>query len=132
MVNEGLGSKGFFDPHFYAVVENGLEGFGRWFGINVPWALSISIFHATFSIIVPIVIVSAMFPAPERWIGNRLYAALMVLFVAVLAISFAALSPAATHYRYNEGPGPVGLVLCLIALDILLAWKLPTPRVRRW
>lgn len=132
MVNEGITSKGFFDPHFYAVVENGLQGFGRWFGINVPWALSISIFHATFSIIVPLVIVSAIFPGSGRWLGNRLYGALLVLFVALMVFSFHVLSPTATHYKYNEGPGPIALILSLIALDILVAWKLPAPHPRRW
>ena len=128
MVNEAVCSKGFFDPHFYAVVETGLEGFGRWFGINVPWAVSISIFHATFSVIVPLVIVSAIFRGPERWIGNRLYAALLIIFVAVMAFSFKELS----HYKYNEGPGPISLTLGLIALDILITWKLPSPCPRRW
>lgn len=144
MVNEAICSKGFFDPHFYAVVENGLEGFGRWFGINVPWALSISIFHAIFSIIVPFVIVSAIFPGPkapdgtessacrERWVGNGLYAAIMIIFVSVIAFSFMVLSPTATHYKYSEGPGPIALVLSLIAVDILIAWKLPAPRPHRW
>lgn len=142
MVNEAICSKGFFDPRFYAVVENGLQGFGRWFGINVPWAISISIFHATFSIIVPFVIVSAIFPSRkgpdsaessrERWIGNVLYAALMIVFAAVLAFSFMVLSPTATHYKYNEGPGPIVLILSLIALDILIAWRMPTLHPRRW
>ncbi|HET6385798.1 MAG TPA: hypothetical protein VFJ58_20595, partial [Armatimonadota bacterium] len=106
MVNEGIMSKGFFDPRFYAVVGNRLEGFGRWFGINVCWALLISVFHATFSIIVPLVIVSAIHPGRERWIGNRVYAALIVAFVAVTAFSFRALSVGPEHYHYNEGPGP--------------------------
>lgn len=131
MVNEGLGTKGFFDPRFYAVVQSGLEGFGRWFGINVPWALSISIFHATFSIIVPLVIVSALFQEPGRWIDNRVYAALMVAFVSVIAFSFEVLS-AVRHYHYNEGSGPLALVFSLLALDILIAWKLPKARPRRW
>ena len=132
MVNEALTSKGFFDPHFYAVAANGLEGFGRWFGINVPWAVSISIFHATFSIIVPLVIVSAIFPGRERWLGNKTYAALMVAFVSTVTFSFRVLSPPATHYRYNEGPGPLSLILTLLALDIVVAWKLPELHPRRW
>jgi hypothetical protein len=132
MVNEALTSKGFFDPHFYAVAANGLEGFGRWFGINVPWAVSISIFHATFSIIVPLVIVSAIFPGRERWLGNKTYAALMVAFVSTVTFSFRVLSPPATHYRYNEGPGPLALILALLALDIVIAWKLPALHPRRW
>jgi hypothetical protein len=132
MVNEALTSKGFFDPHFYAVAANGLEGFGRWFGINVPWSISISIFHATFSVIVPLVIVSAIFPGRERWLGNKTYAALMAAFVAIVTFSFRVLSPPATHYRYNEGPGPLSLILALLALDIVVAWKLPELHPSRW
>ena len=132
MVNEGLCSKGFFDPHFYAVVATGLEGFGRWFGINVPWALYISIFHATFSIIVPIGIASSIFPGRERWIGSRLYAALLVALGATIVFSFALLRSASTHYRYGDGPGPIALILSLLLLDIVIAWKLPAPGFRRW
>lgn len=132
MVNEGLCSKGFFDPRFYAVVASGLTGYGRWFGINVPWALSMSIFHAAFSVIVPLIIVSAIFPGRERWIGNGLYSALLVAFVATIAFSFAVLSSSSTHYRYDEGPGPIALILVLLVLDILIAWKLPVADFRRW
>ena len=133
-VTEGIGTKGFFNPHFYAVASNHLEGFGRWFGINVPWAVSISIFHAIFSILVPLVIVSAIFPGLERrrWIGNRIYCALIVAFVAVIALSHQVLSTKIWHYRYDEGPGPIALVAAFIALDILIAWKLPASRSRRW
>lgn len=132
MVNEGLCSKGFFDPRFYAVVDSGLAGYGRWLGINVPWALSMSIFHAAFSIIVPLILVSAIFPGRERWLGGRLYVALMVAFAATIAFSFEVLSPASTHYRYDDGPGPIALILFLIVLDVLLAWKLQVPGFRRW
>jgi hypothetical protein len=50
MFNEAMASGGFFDPHFYAVVGNGLENYGRWGGVNVVWAVEITVFQAVFSI----------------------------------------------------------------------------------
>ena len=132
MVNEAIDTKGFFAPHFYAVTGSGLEGFGRWFGINVPWALNVSIFHAVFSIIVPLIIVSAIFRAPGPWIGNRLYAALLAAVVVFSVFAFIVLSLPPDFYRYSEGPGPIGLILMLMAALIFLAWKLPDARPRRW
>lgn len=132
MVNEGLCSKGFFDPHFYAVAASGLAGYGRWFGINVPWALSMSVFHAAFSVIAPLVIVSAIFPGRQRWIGGGLYSVLLAAFAATIAFAFEVSSPISTHYRYDEGRGPIALVLLLVVLDILIAWKLPASGLRRW
>jgi hypothetical protein len=130
MVNEAIDSKGFFAPHFYAVVANGLEGFGRHFGINIPWAINISIFHAVFSIIVPLTIVSATFRSSGPWIGNRLYAATLVAVIACSAFSFIFLTPG--NYSYSEGPWPITLILAIIAALIFLAWKLPTPHPHRW
>ena len=38
MFNETMASGGFFDPHFYAVVGNGLENYGRWGGeMSFAW-----------------------------------------------------------------------------------------------
>jgi hypothetical protein len=130
MINEAIDSKGFFAPHFYAVVDNGLEGFGRHFGINIPWAINISIFHAVFSIIVPLTIVSAIFRSSGPWTGNKLYAAILVAVIACSAFSFVFLTPG--NYSYNEGPWPILLIFVIMTALILLAWKLPTPHPHRW
>ncbi|HUO56111.1 MAG TPA: hypothetical protein VMU27_01605, partial [Candidatus Paceibacterota bacterium] len=132
MVNEALGTKGFFDPHFYAVMNGGLENFGRIFGINVPWALNISIYHAVFSMIVPLVIVSAIFPGPNRWIGNKLCAALLIALIAVTVFVFINFSMPPYYYHYNEGLGPILLIIALLVADVLIAWKLPTPHPHKW
>ena len=132
MLAEAIDTKGFFAPHFYAVAGSGLEGFGRGFGINVPWAVNISIFHAVFSIIVPLVIVSAIFQSPRPWIGNKSYAVLLVAVIACSAFSFEVLSLAPDYYHYSEGPGPIILILALMAALIVLAWKLSTRSPQRW
>jgi hypothetical protein len=132
MVNEAIDTKGFFAPHFYAVVGSGLEGFGRHIGINIPWALNISIFHAIFSILVPLTIVSAIFRDAGPWIGNKLHAAILVAVVACSVFSYKVFALPPDYYRYSEGAGPILLILVLIATLIFLAWRLPTPHPHRW
>lgn len=132
MLCEAIDTKGFFDPHFYAVAGSGLEGFGRHFGINLPWALNISIFHAVFSIIVPLTIVSTTFRDSGPWIGNKLHAAILVSVIVCSVFSYKVFSLPPDHYRYSEGSGPILLVLGLMAALIFLARRLPTPDPHRW
>jgi hypothetical protein len=132
MSNEALETKGFFDPHFYSAIADGLEGFGRVFGINVPWALHISIVHAVFSILVPFILVTTIFPGKGRWIGNKLYATLIVAFIAVITFSFKVFVMAPSYYHYDEGPGPLLLILSLMAIVILAAWKIPRVDFSKW
>jgi hypothetical protein len=132
MLNEAICTKGFFAPQYYAVVSDGLEGFGRYFSINVPWALSVSIAHAVLSITVPFVIVSIIFPGPGRWIGNRLYVALLIALVGICAFSFKFIALPPSYYHYNEGPGPILLILALIAILILIGLKMPAIQFSKW
>jgi hypothetical protein len=94
MFNEGIGTGGFFDPNFYSVVEWGLKDYGRWGGINVVWALRIIVFHAVFSITIPIIIVDALFPnfADRRLLGNKSLVAFFVILVAITTLQRAIIS----------------------------------------
>jgi hypothetical protein len=132
MLNEALSTKGFFDPHFYSVVSDKLEGFGRVYGINVPWALNMTVVHAVFSILVPYLIVTTLFPGRERWIGNKLYVALLLALVADTVFSFNVIALPPSHYHYHEGPGPLLLIMALLAAIILAAWKMPSMQFAKW
>jgi hypothetical protein len=132
MLSEAICTKGFFAPQFYAVVSDGLEGFGRYFSINVPWALSVSIVHAVLSIIVPFVIVSIIFPGSGRWIGNKMYYVLLIALIAVCAFCFKFVALPPSHYYYKEGPGPILLILVLMAILILIAMKMPAIQFSKW
>ena len=125
MVTEAICTKGFFDPQFYAVVSNGLEGFGRYLGINVAWGLSVSIMHAIFSVIAPFVIISTIFPGSKRWIGNRLYAVLLIALVSVCVFCFKFIALGPDYYHYNEGILPMSLIIAVIAIVIFSAWRDP-------
>ena len=132
MLCEALSTKGFFDPHFYSVVSDKLEGFGRVFGINVPWALNITVVHAVFSILVPYLIVTTIFPGRDRWIGNKLYVTLLLALVAVIVFTFLVIALPPSRYHYHEGPGPLLLIIALLAALILAAWKMPGMQFSKW
>jgi hypothetical protein len=132
MLCEALSTKGFFDPHFYSVVADKLDGFGRVYGINVPWALNISVVHAVFSILVPYLVVTAIFPARDRWIGIKLYVALLLALIAVIVFTFLVIALPPSRYHYKEGPGPLLLIIALLAALILAAWKMPSVQPSKW
>jgi len=124
MVNEGLESGGYFDPKFYSVVELGLENFGRWLGINVPWALGITAFHAVFSITIPIVIVDSLFRTNRRLLGNRALGFLFALWVIggvfLIFVSSHIFSP-----RLPPDATAVALVITLIVVLTIAARIFP-------
>ena len=132
MLCEALSTKGFFDPHFYSVVSDKLEGFGRIFGINVPWALNITVVHAVFSILVPYLIITTIFPGRDRWIGNKLYVTLLLALIADTVFCFYMIALPPSHYHYHEGPGPLLLIIALLAALILAAWKMPSMQFAKW
>lgn len=71
IVEEGIGTKTFFDW-----AEIGRPGFGpytHWAGVNWVWAGELTLFHAIFSIALPIVLVGLVFPETRgrRFLSNR-------------------------------------------------------------
>ena len=132
MLNEALSTKGFFDPRFYSVVSDKLEGFGRVYGINVPWALNITVVHAVFSILVPYLIITTLFPGRDRWIGSKLYVTLLLALIAETVFCFYMIALPPSHYHYDEGPSPLLLIIALLAALILAAWKMPGMQFSKW
>ncbi len=93
IAEEGLMVKSIFDPAWPDLAV--LGSFGRWVGVNWVWALMLTIYHATFSIAMPILIVELMFPSRcrERWVGPRTFSLLLLLISAVVVIGFVWLTP---------------------------------------
>jgi hypothetical protein len=81
IIAEGLMIKSFFDP---AWPDLGLLGvYGRWAGVNWVWVVFLTLFHAVFSIAIPILLVEMLFPSQrdERWLGKKG----MIFFTALLS-----------------------------------------------
>ncbi len=111
IVEEGLMVKSFFDPNWMDL--GPLGSYGRWAGVNWVWSLQLTIFHAVFSIAIPILLVELIFPAQrgERWIGRRGMIGLSLLLLADVLLGFFAL----TAYR----PPLVPYVLAVVAVVAL-------------
>jgi hypothetical protein len=121
IVEEGLMVKSFFDPNW---VDLGpLGSFGRWAGVNWVWATELTVFHAVFSIAIPILLVMQMVPkrATEPWVRPRTLTWLALVLSIVVAIGFLGLTP----YR----PPVLPYVLSAVAVCVLvwLASRLPAP-----
>jgi len=73
--------KSFFDPGWQDLAALGM--YGRWAGVNWVWSVGLTIFHAFFSIAIPVLLVNLIFPQATRreWIGRKTFKVLSVLWV---------------------------------------------------
>ena len=119
VVEEGLMVKSFFDPGW---MDLGILGvYGRWWGVNWVWAEWLTIYHAVFSIAIPITLVELAYleKRNERWVGNKKLKGLVVLLGAVTLFGchfLADYSPPSPQYCFFA---------CIVAFLTLLAWKIP-------
>jgi hypothetical protein len=118
-------------PQVCTIVHGRMTGvcdYGRLGGINVCWALSLTIFHAVVSITIPILLVELIFPARARlsWFGTRLAVTLVLGELLLLALGLI-VNVVSFHYHRVSGP-PVGPYLVEIALMAVLIWLALTLR----
>jgi hypothetical protein len=121
IVEEGLMVKSYFDTNW---VDLGpLGSFGRWAGVNWIWETELTIFHAVFSIAIPILPVMQMVPevATEPWVRPRTLTWLALLLSIVVAIAYCGLTPYSPPARIY--------VLSAVAVCVLVwvARRLPAP-----
>lgn len=87
VLNEGVAARTLllFDEHMFMTSLRGYETFG----INLPWATMILPWHALFSIVYPIMLVHAAYPATarERWLSKRVCIALAAAVVILGSLS---------------------------------------------
>ena len=121
IAEEGLMAKSFFDPAWMDLGQ--LATYGRWGGVNWVWVVQLTIFHAVFSIAIPVLLVTLMFPASrtEAWIGRRTFRWLSLLWVASGVFVFLALTP------YRPPVVPLLSALLLTVGLVRLARRLPRP-----
>ncbi|MGD0256988.1 MAG: hypothetical protein ABSB90_03795 [Thermoplasmata archaeon] len=120
---EGFAVHTFFEP--YGTPVNALGSYGHAFGVNWLWALGLTIFHAIYSIALPILLVGLIYPREReaRWLdrGAVGVAAAVYLFVVVLF-----------SVVVGHGPSPAAFALFLaVALVLIgLAWWAPRDLLR--
>jgi len=120
IVEEGLVVKSFFDPEW---MDLGILGvYGRWQGVNCVWAEWLTIYHAIFSIAVPISLVELAYTERrnERWVGKRKLVVLSAVLAAVIVVGYFGLT------AYKPPPLQYLLSATTVVILILLAWKIPS------
>lgn len=93
IIEEGLMIKSFFDPNW---VDLGILGtYGRLGGVNWVWSVSLTLYHATVSIAIPILLTELLYAnrRDEPWIGRRGMIGLSLLLAAVVLFGALALAP---------------------------------------
>lgn len=119
VLEEGLVARSFFDPGWGDL--GALAGDGRWAGVNWVWATYLTIFHALFSVAIPIALTRAAFPAyaDAPWLSGRGCRGAAIGLGVVSAIGVAGVNPHA-----GSGPllaGAAGTVLALVLAARVLA-----------
>ncbi len=121
IVEEGLMVKSFFDPNWVDLGR--LGSYGRWAGVNWVWATELTVFHAVFSIAIPILLVTLMVPerAIEPWVRPRTLKWLMLLLPVVVVLGFLGLTP------YRPPVLPYVLSAVVVVVLVWVARRLPAP-----
>ncbi len=120
IIEEGLMVKSFFDPNWPDLGFLGV--FGRWMEVNWVWAEMLTIYHAVFSITIPVILVELAYPSKRRtrWVGNWTLCGFTTLLTGVVLLGFFALTP------YRPPLPQYFLTALLTVLLIFLAWKFPS------
>jgi len=123
IAEEGFAVHTFFQPSGPPV--NALAHYGAAYGVNWLWALGLTVFHATYSIALPILLTYLWFPrvAAVRWVDRSGLAVTAVVYLGVVAL-FARL--------VGHGPSAWAFALFLgIALGLVaLGARLPRDALR--
>jgi hypothetical protein len=121
--NEGLWAKTFLLTRNMPVHE--FEGYGVVQGIALPWALTISLWHALYAVVFPLTIVSYYCPKERGlpWLGRKTYYTLLALIASTALIPFFATgklpqgAPAGTMTQLGlYAAASVALLLAAMAL----------------
>ena len=110
--NEGLFAKTFFKSE---IANTAFNHYGIMWGINLPWAAVIIVFHAFYALVFPIVIVYAICPkaASEPWLNKKWWIAISAAAFLYISYKFLKNSWPATAWHY------VALIACMASLIIL-------------
>lgn len=129
IVEEGLMIKSFFDPAWPDL--GSLAIYGRWGGVNWVWSVMLTLYHAVFSVAIPIMLVEMLFPErrDEHWIGRRGMIGLGVLLAADVLFGLLVLTSYEPPLIPYLGSIVTVVAIYLVAKRLPVRWK--TPRESR-
>jgi hypothetical protein len=112
IIEEGIMVRSFFNP---AWKDLGVLGtYGRWLGTNWVWAEWLAIYHAIFSITIPIFLVELTFPQSKTriWLSSRMRVLFHGLLILAIILGF---------FAFPYDPGVLAIAGC-IATVVALGW----------
>ncbi len=114
IIEEGILVRSFFNPNW---VDLGVLGtYGRWLGVNWVWAEWLTIYHAVFSITIPILLVELYYPQykAQPWLSPKQKRLFQTAFIGVTLFGF-------LGFPYYSPELVIWVPACLVAIA-LLAW----------
>ena len=117
IIEEGLAVKSFFDPNW---MDLGILGtYGRWLGVNWVWSVCLTIFHTVYSIAIPILIFSLLFPAlkNKKLLGEKGLFVCFIIFFFVIIFIYLFLTP------YKPNAFIYLITMIIVAVIVIAAWK---------
>lgn len=117
IIEEGLAVKSFFDPNW---IDLGvLCTYGRWIGVNWVWSFCLTIFHTIYSIALPILIFSLIFPSlkNKRLLSDKDIVICLAILLFIVGVCYFFLTP----YQ----PNVILYVTTMIVVTMLVvaSWK---------
>jgi hypothetical protein len=112
IIEEGIMVRSFFSPTWKDL---GVLGtYGRWLGTNWVWAEWLAIYHAIFSITIPIFLVELTFPQSKTriWLSSRMRVLFHGLLVLAIILGF---------FAFPYDPGILAITGCIAAV-VTLGW----------
>jgi len=112
IIEEGILVRSFFDPGW---VDLGVLGtYGRWLGVNWVWAEWLTIYHAIFSITIPILLVELYYPQhrAQPWLSPKQKRLFQTIFISVTLFGL-------VGFPYYAPELAVWLPACLAAVGVL-------------
>ena len=118
IAEEGFEVHTFFQPSGSPV--GALGSYGHLYGVNWLWALALTIFHATYSIALPILLTYLWYPHVKavRWFDRGAVALLSVVYVGEVVVF---------GFLVGHGPSPAALAFFLIVVATLVTLAVWVP-----
>jgi len=126
IIEEGLGVKSFFDPGW---MDLGILGtYGRWLGVNWGWSVCLTIFHAVYSIALPILLFDLLFSSlkNKRLLSDKGLRVCFAILILITAICYLFLTP------YRPDPLPYIAALIIVICLFIAVWRFKITQISAW
>jgi hypothetical protein len=122
LIEEGLMVASFFNPEWPDLGQ--LSMHGRWLGVNWVWVVMLTMYHAVYSIAIPISLVELVYSdrRTQSWVSPRTFLIVFGLFVSVVVFGFFGFTVLA---GYTPPIIPYLVTMILVLLFGYAAYHLP-------